>query len=92
MKYDPEQVLCIVDSHHGVYVPQIFARNFSIKDPDDVDSENLKRLYNGPEDEYYWEAWESILDLCLITIEGKDYYLHQDGDLFAVPVGMEPPH
>ncbi len=91
MKYDPEQVHCLVDSHHGVYLPQVFVEQFSIKEPDAVDEEALAVLKEGPDNELYWEAWDAILGCCLVTIGDRDYYLHQDGDLFAIPRGMEAP-
>lgn len=77
----------MVDSHHGVYIPQIFAEGFDARswgieefDPD------YQTLLEGPDAEYYWESWEAIMSKAVNTdADGKKFYLHQnDGDLFAV--------
>lgn len=81
-----ENVELIVSDHHGVYIPQKFVENYDVTqwgletfDPDVVCVEK------GPDDnEWYWESWEAILNKASCVQNGKQYYLHQDGDLFAV--------
>lgn len=85
MKYAIELLL---DSNRGVYIPQNFAQDFDISafgftenDPD------ILCLRDGPneENEWYWEAWHSVLDKAIHTAKNGDIYtLHHDGDLFAI--------
>lgn len=76
----------ILSDNAGVYVPQCFAnfdhsiRSWNI-DEDDVD---LVTLRHGPDAEYYWDAWDSVLSRAVFTdARGNRWYLWQDGDLFA---------
>ncbi len=48
----------ILDGHHGIYIPQIFAEQYPEWAKYDEDMEVLKA---GPEHEDYWEAWDSVL-------------------------------
>ena len=44
----------------------------------------------GPDHEYYWDTWDTVLANAQVTDEnGVQYTLDQDGDLRLVPVGME---
>ena len=75
----------LIDCAHGVYVPQAFAENADLRrrfgyGENDAD---IKILLAGPDDEWYWEAWEAVLN------NAKDlngYTLHQDGDLWALKI------
>jgi hypothetical protein len=43
----------------------------------------------NPENEGYWEAWDSVLQKARITLSGVTYQLYQDEDLFLVQEGVE---
>jgi hypothetical protein len=45
----------------------------------------------GPDHEWYWEAWISIIDNAVIESNGVRWRLHQEGDLWEVPEGYEWP-
>jgi hypothetical protein len=73
----------IIDSNAGIYVPKIFAENFAVL-WDGYDSEDIEILMNGPDNEYYWEAWDNVLrDSYVIDTEGRKWVLYQDSDLWA---------
>lgn len=79
-----EQVL--VDGHHGIYVPQVFASKF---DPNKFGVESFDPDYqcilHGPGEEYYWESWDALLEKASYKDEnGVTWYLNHDGDLFLV--------
>ena len=79
-KSNPFELL--VDSHHGQYVPQVFAE-IAKRDMfgETISAEDWSILEAGPEHEFYWDAWTSVLD----QAETKDgVSLWQDGDLWAV--------
>ena len=87
-----EPNLVLLDSH-GVYIPQIYC-----EDADEhwancvgVDYKDVQICQAGPEHEWYWEAWQSILDNASIVSDGVTWRLHQDGDLWEVPDGYEWP-
>ena len=88
MSYDdenePAETLCIVDGCFGIYVPQRFARNY---DPAawGIKPEDAAILLAGPDEDYYWETWDDVLNYARHRDEkGQEWSLEQDGDLFAV--------
>jgi len=77
--------LLIVDDHHGIYIPQVFCQQY--EKTDQVSQTDWNICLSGPDNELYWEAWESILDdwEAEETDEsGKKYKIgiFQDGSLF----------
>lgn len=51
-----------------------------------ADQDDLICVAKGPEEEWYWEAWDSILNSCrYIDNTGMVWNLYQDGDLWATP-------
>ena len=81
-----QNVECIIDSRHGVFVPMLFARTVNRALVSGVSSETLDYLAKEEslEDDWFWEEWDSVLNNARITHNGKIYHLHQDGDLFAI--------
>lgn len=74
----------IVSGQHGVYVPQVFA-GFNLHEWSGIRSQDIADIEAGPESEWYWEAWDSILARAEYVLDGHTFRLHQiDGDLFAV--------
>lgn len=81
--------MLLLGDHRGVYIPKDFAEGFNAEKwglTSAEDKVNLEVLREGPENEYYWEAWDSILAEAKSTdpLTGYEYTLEQDGDLFAV--------
>jgi hypothetical protein len=76
----------LLADRHGVYIPQVFCENF------ELDSWHLKKsdkdvkcCLSGPDEEWYWEAWEAIMNKAKhLDSYGCEWHLEQDGDLFAV--------
>lgn len=80
MKQDTIQCLC--DSASGIYIPQRFlneCRHWTGFTP-----WSLQALSAGPDNDEYWHAWEQTLDNAFLIVDGREFTLHQDGDLFAV--------
>lgn len=72
----------LVDSYHGIYVPQIFAETVR-RDlfGETISADDYAILESGPDHEHYWDAWDSVL----MNAETSDgISLYQDGDLWAV--------
>jgi len=71
----------LVSDHHGIYIPQVFAEQFQFSG---IDVNDINLVSKGPDHEWYWEAWESIItDAFQIDKNGNTWKLYQDGDLFA---------
>ena len=75
-------ITILVSDHNGIHIPRMFAERF---DWSGADIDDLNLVSKGPDHEWYWEAWESILrDAFHVDREGHHWKLHQDGDLFAI--------
>lgn len=85
----PEPELWLSDDR-GQYIPRDFADSF--KDRDEcvrgVSAEDWAILEAGPEHESYWETWDEVCNDAVVTMDGVEYTLHQDGDLWLIPDGM----
>lgn len=88
-----KEVELLVDDHHGVYVPMVFAQvynspeNFKNYDEISKDLEFLANEVNNPNEiENYWYAWEDVERTAILVFsDGSLGYLYQDGDLWAIP-------
>lgn len=75
---------CMIDGNKGIYIPQYFVNNF------DLTEWHLDKLQDeiidcaaGPDNEHYWDSWQTICDAAYYDHEdGTRYYLMQDDDLF----------
>ncbi len=93
-----ENSICIVDNHHGVYIPKVFAERWNAPEffmnYREV-KEHLDTVENStPDTEEYWDAWEDVLRYARfcpdneIIMDAPIYHLIEgEGapDLFAVP-------
>lgn len=71
----------LIGDHQGVYIPQQFA---SWAGWSGIDLNDIDLVSKGPDHEWYWEAWESIInDAFHVDKDGHHWRLYQDGDLFA---------
>jgi len=90
--YDlPHNAELYASDRHGVYIPQHFAESIQKECLGGVSNEDMQILLEGPEAEYYWEAWDTVLNNAVLTdSSGKRWNLWQEGDLWVVPEGWEP--
>lgn len=84
-----KQMKLLVDSRHGVYVPQTFVEQYDLKKfgISDEDAKEYKQIFSNIENEAYWEAWEDLMNEAQ-TIDGETI-TQIDGDLWLVPEGYE---
>ena len=87
--------LLLLDAR-GIYIPRDFVTGCAIECKEEdrqaaidgkawqgINAADVISCMN-PEDEYYWEAWDSILsNVYWIDENGNRWQLHQDGDLWA---------
>lgn len=85
----------IVDSHHGIYVPQVWAQRYGTQaiESANVDEEDVEELLENPyEVEWYWETWDRVMNDYSHEVDGIKHYITQiDGDLFEYPETYEWP-
>ena len=88
--YGPNLVL--LDTH-GIYIPQMYCADLDqhLAECMGVDYQDVQTCQAGPDTEWYWEAWQNILDNAAVVNDGVTWRLHQDGDLWEVPDGYEWP-
>jgi len=75
-------VNCILNDHHGIYIPQKFATDF--EGWYGCEESDLEILRAGPDHEYYWDAWDDVMESARFSNEDGIWYLYADGDLFAI--------
>jgi hypothetical protein len=79
-----QAVEILLSDARGVYIPRDFVEGFDVTqwgiDPDAWEVQTCA----DPENDSYWEAWESILNKAEYQHGGNVWRLYQDGDLFAI--------
>lgn len=79
-----DSINLLVSDANGIYVPQFFAKAYDLSLWSGLDPGDVATIEQGPENEYYWDAWNNILDSATYQHDGRTYRLHQDGDLWAI--------
>jgi hypothetical protein len=74
----------LINDAHGIYVPQIFATEYLEKWNHSLNDEDIAILKNGPDEEFYWEVWETLMNDAEIVVNDEIFRLWQDGDLWAL--------
>lgn len=76
----------ILDSARGQFIPRDFVQGFKVSKFSGISPEDVQELQN-PENENYWETWESVLNnASYLHDDGRLFTLHHDGDLFLICV------
>lgn len=86
----------ILSDRHGQYIPQLFCEDIEQKDCEkySIKWEDVQCCQKGPgqDNEWYWEAWQAIIDNFLATDDnGRQWRIVQNGDLWEVPANLELP-
>jgi len=87
----PEPLLWLSDAR-GIYIPRDFANSFADRDKSvrGVSAEDWAILEAGPDHDQYWDAWSDVCDSAVVTDDdGVEFRVHQDGDCWLIPAGME---
>ena len=87
----PDAVTLILSDARGVYIPRDFVTDTHNKVDVDhckawqINPDDATILASGPDHECYWETWDTVLSNARYTDEeGNEYFLSQDGDLWAI--------
>lgn len=80
----------LLDENRGIYIPQVFCKQLDCKAITWYTGmeTDIQLCLDGPDNEYYWDAWENILHN-LTFIDGST--LHHEGDLWVLGADEEIP-
>ena len=79
-----ENIACLINSAHGMYVPQTFIRLYRAA-AWGIENSDAEILRAGPDHPDYWDTWDNVLNCAhYVAHDGRTFTLYQDGDLFAV--------
>ena len=84
----PEPELLLTDAR-GIYAPRDFATSVDHSRVTGVTVAMWDILQEGPDHDEYWDVWAEVLNDAEVTGHGTVYTVHQDGDVWLIPVGME---
>jgi hypothetical protein len=89
---DTDCQLLLSDSH-GVYIPQLYCEGISKAEAQELSLDwwSVETCQHGPDEEHYWEAWQSVCDAASWEENGSEWRLLQNGDLWAVKADVEIP-
>ncbi len=91
--HEPELLL---NDAHGIYIPQLFCQTYLayVLNADEL-KEDIAICLDGPDNEQYFDAWDTIEQNCKFTNDRNEPYtigyLYESGDLWAIPEGYEYP-
>ena len=79
-----------VDDHHGVYMGQIawqqLAERYKKQAIRQISSEDIASLNNGPDDEFYCDAWGNFEGIIFKTPTGQKLNICMaDGGVWIIP-------
>ncbi len=79
----------LLDGHHGVYIPQLFAQQCTAEQHWKYSDEDRAILLAGPDYDEYWDAWDSVLNEAywIDPKSGNKYYIDQNDDLWMIRDG-----
>ena len=91
MKYRNAKMELFLSDARGVYIPRDFAQSIKRECVTGISEEDYAILESGPDHEWYWEAWDDVLNNAVVTDpkSGTVYTVYQDGDCWLVEQGAE---
>ena len=92
-KFNQDELLHVVDSHHGIYSYGIFAKLFLPHLVRQTNITSYEALIHGDpyEDEYYFDIWTDGLSTEEFILDGKIYNVVENEGLYLAPSDMEIP-
>ena len=86
------RVMLLADSHHGVYIPQFTVKdhlNHPAWDWSEVSQDDVQAVLAGPDNDWYWEAWENVMNSVKVRSQGTEYVIVYNEDLWLVPTDVD---
>lgn len=82
-KHTLPAVALLLDEWRGINIPRDFVQHFDLSLWTGLNSEDIEACQD-PENEWYWEGWNNILDNARYEENGHVWTLYQDGCLWAL--------
>lgn len=74
----------LLDGNRGIYIPKDFVTEMDLSQFSGISQEDIE-ICSAPDHEWYWEAWDAILqDATYTDKDGYIWTLWQDGDLWLI--------
>lgn len=75
----------LVGEGNGIRIPQVFVTNYDVTVWGLSENDEDVLICQDPDHEWYWEAWDSLLNKAKFTDKyGNEYFLYQDGALWGL--------
>lgn len=87
MKTFENSLILAVDSHFGIYIPQVFIERYG--EFLDLSEDEIQTL-SSHENELYFETWEYVSCRPFI-LDGIEYCIIENEDLWILPTDVEIP-
>lgn len=89
----------LISDIQGIYIPQLYCQQLTEDDAVEygVQWSDVVCCQSGPEQDWYWESWQAILESAEIIepatlMEDESVWrLHQNGDLWAIRADVDLP-
>ena len=90
MKYRNAKMELFLSDARGIYIPRDFAQSIKRECVTGISEDDYAILEN-PDHEWYWEAWNDVLNNAVVTdpTSGTVYKVYQDGDCWLIEQGAE---
>ena len=81
-----QSIELLLSDARGIYIPRDFINECDLSQWNipEKEHEEIKQSLADPTNESYWDTWHYILDNAYHTDGTNNWYLYQDGDLYAV--------
>lgn len=80
--------MLLIDATRGIYGPQEFVQIFDpVKWGIEAHDPDWVCVSEGPDGEFYWEAWEAVCDKAFLRDEtnNRTWYVHNEGgNIFGI--------
>ena len=79
-------IIHFLDSARGQFIPRDFAQCINREFLSGVSNALMDSLAkeDSNDGEFYWDDWDQVLNKARIIVDGIEYTLHHDGDLWLI--------
>lgn len=83
----------LISDIQGIYIPQIYCQQLTEDDAAEygIEWSDVVCCQSGPDQEWYRESWQAILDAAEWDEDGETWRLQQSGDLWMIRADVELP-